>query len=178
VTDDAARAARRSFRAIFGKPGPMLSPSGRKSLWREPRWNAGRRARPQAEGGASRLTPWRVPHAACERAKDNASAGVLLPFLFRGRHFFLRHCRATGSGPKWPARLPGNPFGGKASPDLPIGLSEPLLSMDHRIKSGGDEVCLASSFDKTRTRKTRREKASSRRHCRLDPAIHAEVQHD
>ncbi len=26
----------------------------RKSLWREPWWNAGRRARPQAEGGASR----------------------------------------------------------------------------------------------------------------------------
>jgi len=25
--------------------------------------------------------------------------------LFASSFFFLRHCRATGSGPKWPARL-------------------------------------------------------------------------
>jgi len=34
---------------------PEAEPWGRKSLWREPWWNAGRRARPQAEGGASRF---------------------------------------------------------------------------------------------------------------------------
>ena len=34
---------------------PEVEPWGRKSLWREPWWNAGRRARPQAEGGASRF---------------------------------------------------------------------------------------------------------------------------
>ena len=61
---------------------PEAEPSGRKSRWREPRWNAGRRARPQAEGGASRLTPWRVPHAACVRESNPASAGVPLPFIF------------------------------------------------------------------------------------------------
>ena len=35
---------------------PGLRLRRRKSLWREPWWNAGRRARPQAEGGASRLS--------------------------------------------------------------------------------------------------------------------------
>jgi hypothetical protein len=43
----------------------MLSPRDESPVGENRKWNAGRRARPQAEGGASRLTPWRVPHAAC-----------------------------------------------------------------------------------------------------------------
>jgi len=82
VTEQAARAAMSApLRRLSGSLADA-EPSGRKSRWRKPRWNAGRRARPQAEGGASRLTPWRVPHAACVRAKHNASAGVSLPFIF------------------------------------------------------------------------------------------------
>src|SRR6204780_5573894 len=92
---ETARAARRSFRAAFGKPGPMLSLRDERPAGETRKWTAGRRARPQAEGGASPLSPWRVPHAACVRAEDNAFAGVPLPLFFRGRHcFFLRHCRA------------------------------------------------------------------------------------
>jgi hypothetical protein len=57
------------------------------------------------------------------------------PFICR---FFLRHCRAR----------PGNPCERKARSDLPIRLSEPQFSMDHRVKPRGDE-----EFCKTRALK-------------------------
>jgi hypothetical protein len=43
-----------------------------------------RQASAPASGGRRKPhSPWRVPHAACVRAKDNASAGVPLSlFLF------------------------------------------------------------------------------------------------
>ena len=91
--------------AAFREAWPEAEPSGRKSRWREPSWNAGRRARPQAEGGASRLTPWRVPHAACVRAPRQCVCRRSASFCFLLRSFLFRHCRTTGSGPKWPARL-------------------------------------------------------------------------
>ena len=51
----AARAAKpAAFRAAFGKPGPELSPRDESPAGKNRKWNAGRRARPQAEGGASR----------------------------------------------------------------------------------------------------------------------------
>jgi hypothetical protein len=131
------RAARRSFRIVFGKPGPTLNLRDESPVGENRKWNAGRRVRPQAEGGASRLTPWRVPHAACVRASNPCVCrrSALLIFC----RFFLRHCRAR----------PGNPCGRKARSDLPIRLSEPQFSMDHRVKPGGDE-----EFCKTRARKT------------------------
>ena len=135
------RAARRSFRIVFGKPGPTLNLRDESPVGENRKWNAGRRVRPQAEGGASRLTPWRVPHAACVRASNPCVCrrSALLIFC----RFFLRHCRAR----------PGNPCGRKARSDLPIRLSEPQFSMDHRVKPGGDE-----EFCKTRAqKKTRRE---------------------
>ena len=46
---------------------PELSLGDDDSLWREPWWNAGRRARPQAEGRRKPLSPWRDPRAACVR---------------------------------------------------------------------------------------------------------------
>jgi hypothetical protein len=116
----------------------MLSLRDESPAGENRKWNAGRRARPQAEGGASRLlrgasrTPLACGH------QDNASAGVPLSFFFICR-FFLRHCRAR----------PGNPCERKARSDLPIRLSEPQFSMDHRVKPGGDE-----EFCKTRARKT------------------------
>jgi hypothetical protein len=84
---------------------PDAEPAGRKSRRREPSWNAGRRARPQAEGGASRLTPWRVPHAACVQASTQCVCRRSASFCFLLRSFLFRHCRTTGSGPKWPARM-------------------------------------------------------------------------
>ena len=39
----------------LGKPGPMLSLRDESPAGENRKWNAGRRARPQAEGGASRL---------------------------------------------------------------------------------------------------------------------------
>jgi hypothetical protein len=68
----------------FREAWPDAEPSGRKSRWREPRWNAGRRARPQAEGGASRLTLWRVPHAACVRATDKCVCRRSASLFFAG----------------------------------------------------------------------------------------------
>ena len=50
------RAARRSFRIALGKPGPTLSLRDESPAGENRKWNAGRRARPQAEGGASRLS--------------------------------------------------------------------------------------------------------------------------
>src|SRR5271155_6152676 len=46
------------------KPGLKLSHWDDESLWREPWWNAGRRARPTAEGRRKPLSPWRAPRAA------------------------------------------------------------------------------------------------------------------
>jgi hypothetical protein len=46
----------RSSMPPFGKPGPKLSPRDESPLGENRKWNAGRRARPQAEGGASRLS--------------------------------------------------------------------------------------------------------------------------
>src|SRR5580704_9405845 len=74
------RAARRSFRIALGKPGPTLSPRDESPVGENRKWNAGRRARPQAEGGASRTlrgasrTPLACGH------QHNASAGVPLSF--------------------------------------------------------------------------------------------------
>jgi hypothetical protein len=45
----------RALRLCPRKPGLKLSLGDDDSLWREPWWNADRRARPQAEGGASRF---------------------------------------------------------------------------------------------------------------------------
>jgi hypothetical protein len=60
----------RSLMPPLGKPGPTLNLRDESPVGENRKWNAGRRARPQAEGGASRLTPWRVPHAACVRASN------------------------------------------------------------------------------------------------------------
>jgi len=46
----------------------------------EPRWNAGRRARPTADGRRKPPFPWRAPHPLV-RCLDYASAGVPLPFF-------------------------------------------------------------------------------------------------
>src|SRR5271155_2214834 len=61
------------------KPGPTLSLRDEDSLWREPWWNADRRARPQRRVGASRLFVARTAPAGADIS--NASAGVPLPFL-------------------------------------------------------------------------------------------------
>jgi len=65
----------------FGKPGPMLSP-GDESPFGENRGGtpAGERARKRRAAQAA--FPWCAPHAACVRARHNASAGVPLPFIF------------------------------------------------------------------------------------------------
>jgi hypothetical protein len=81
VTEQAARAARRSFRAIFGKPGPMLSlrdesPAG-ENRGGTP---AGERARKRRAAQAALLRGASRTPLACGH-KDNAFAGVPLPFL-------------------------------------------------------------------------------------------------
>ena len=60
---------------------PELRLRRRKSLWREPWWNAGRRARPQAEGGASRLSVARPARRLRAGVSTYASAGVPLPLF-------------------------------------------------------------------------------------------------
>ena len=89
MTEQAARAARRSFRAIFGKPGPMLSlrdesPAG-ENRGGTP---AGERARKRRAAQAAFLRgASRTPLA---RGQDTMRfAGVPLPLFFRGRHFLL-----------------------------------------------------------------------------------------
>ena len=80
----------RALRPSPRKPGPKLSLRDDDSLWREPWWNAGRRARPQAEGGASRLSvarPARRLHAGLGLLRLPA---FRFPFFFRP---FFRHCR-------------------------------------------------------------------------------------
>jgi len=80
----ATRAARRSFRAAIGKPGPTLSPRDESPVGENRWWNAGRRARPQAEGGASRsLLVARPARRLRAGIKTNASAGVPLSFYLR-----------------------------------------------------------------------------------------------
>ena len=57
MTEQAARAALSApFMPPLGKPGPMLSSGDESPLSETRQWNAGRRARPQAEGGASRFS--------------------------------------------------------------------------------------------------------------------------
>jgi hypothetical protein len=83
---ETARAARRSFRAVFGKPGPMLSP-GDESPFGENRGGtpAGERARKRRAAQAALLRGASRTPLACGH-HDNASAGVPLPFIFcRGR---------------------------------------------------------------------------------------------
>ena len=63
------------------KPGLKLSLGDESSLWREPWWNADRRARPQRRVGASRLFVARTAPAGADIS--NASVGVPLP-LFAG----------------------------------------------------------------------------------------------
>src|SRR5208282_6348689 len=69
------------------KPGLKLSLRDDDSLWREPWWNAGRRARPIAEGRRKPPYPWRAPHAACMRDLDycvcRRSASLFLFFVAR-----------------------------------------------------------------------------------------------
>jgi hypothetical protein len=129
------RAARRSFRIVLGKPGPKLSLRDESPAGENRKWNAGRRARPQAEGGASRLLRGASRTPLVCGQKTMRLPAFRSPFICR---FFLRHCRAR----------PGNPCGRKARSDLPIRLSEPQFSMDHRVKPGGDE-----EFCKTRALK-------------------------
>ena len=62
------------------KPGPDRT-KGRHTPWAEPWWNAGRRARPIAEGRRKPLLPWRDPRAVCVREVLPAFAGVPLPLF-------------------------------------------------------------------------------------------------
>ena len=136
MTEDGACGNVRSLMPPLGKPGPTLSLRDESPAGENRKWNAGRRARPQAEGGASRFLRGasRTPLACGHQDKCVCRRSALL-FICR---FFLRHCRAR----------PGNPCGRKARSDLPIRLSEPQFSMDHRVKPGGDE-----EFCKTRALK-------------------------
>jgi hypothetical protein len=61
---------------------PDAEPWGPTSPWREPQWNAGRRARPAG----------RAPHLASAEVGDIAPAGVLLP-LFAGSESKRIWCR-------------------------------------------------------------------------------------
>jgi len=63
------------------KPGPGRT-KGQHTPWQEPWWNAGRRARPIAEGRRKPPSPWRDPRAvsACG-TDDSATAGVPLSFI-------------------------------------------------------------------------------------------------
>jgi hypothetical protein len=120
---------------------PEAEPSGRKSCWRKPQVEC-RQASAPASGGR-RKPPYSVARPARRLRAGNTTMRLpafRYPFICR---FFLRHCRAR----------PGNPCERKARSDLPIRLSEPQFSMDHRVKPGGDE-----EFCKTRAqKKTRRE---------------------
>ena len=66
------------------KPRLKLSLGDHEFLWREPWWNAGRRARPQAEGGASRSFGAR-PHAACVRVMKHCVCRRSASFSCRKR---------------------------------------------------------------------------------------------
>jgi len=80
--------------AVFREAWPGAEPWGRESLWREPWWNADRRARPQAEGGASRPFRGATRTRWCGTSK-NASVGVPLPFSF------LRRVGRAKRNPPW-----------------------------------------------------------------------------
>ena len=71
--------------ALPTKPGPDRT-KGLHTPWAEPWWNAGRRARPRAEGRRKPPFPWRDPHAVCVREVSD----LRLP-AFRFPYFF-RHC--------------------------------------------------------------------------------------
>jgi hypothetical protein len=63
------------------KPGPGRALGMRYSLWQEPWWNADRQARPQAEGGASRLAVARAARRL--RADSNNLRLPAFRILFR-----------------------------------------------------------------------------------------------
>ena len=78
------------------KPGPDCALGTTNSLGQEPWWNAGRRARPTAEGGASRFFVARpAPAGAGGSTLRLPAFRFLISSSLRG---------ANGSGPKWPAR--------------------------------------------------------------------------
>ncbi len=107
------------------KPGPDRT-KGPHPPWEEPWWNAGRRARPTAEGRRKPPSPWRAPHplvrdfdyCVCRRSASLLSF-VLLYFVIAGLDPAIHAA----------ARLVLT-FRSALSPHF---------SMDHRVKPGGDE---------------------------------------
>jgi hypothetical protein len=89
----------------------------------EPWWNAGRRARPQAEGRRKPTFPWRDPHPLLVRGLTT----VHLP-AFRFLYFVLSYFVIAGLDPAIHAAMRLS-----AAPRMPP------VSMDHRVKPGGDE---------------------------------------
>jgi hypothetical protein len=80
------------------KPGLKLSLGDDDSLWQEPWWNAGRRARPTAEGRRKPPYPWRAVVPAGTASVTPASAGVPLPSFM---------CRKRVEKRFFPSSLPG-----------------------------------------------------------------------
>ena len=87
------------------KPGSDRT-KGLHSPWAEPWWNAGRRARPRAEGRRKPLLPWRDPRAvfACGRCYPRLPA-------FRFPYFFFRPRERKIAGLPEPDPAPCGPQG-------------------------------------------------------------------
>ncbi len=110
-----AGAPRRVSAPRRGKPGPTLSLWDEQSLGQEPRWNAGRRARPQTRcADCVRLSAW--PRAASSDAEvmEQRLSAFHFPFVFLSS---LRGAKA-----KFVARSPG------LSATKPGGQQETVLS--------------------------------------------------
>jgi hypothetical protein len=124
------------------KHGPGRALGMRYSPWQEPWWNAGRRARPTADGSAQAdLIRGATAPAGAGLTTVRLPAFRFLISFFRSLPF-LRHCRAR----------PGNPCGEDVETKPRTGCVQPHISMDHRVKPGGDEdmrCCLTMWIGKT-----------------------------
>jgi hypothetical protein len=101
---DRRRSDPRPLDGLPTKPGPDRT-KGPHTPWAEPRWNAGRRARPIAEGRRKPPSPWRVPHAVCVwvvlACVCRRSISLYLPEASRKE--LLRN--SSRSGPLWIGKL-------------------------------------------------------------------------
>ena len=119
-----AGAPRRVSAPRRGKPGPTLSLRDEQSLGQEPRWNAGRRARPQTRcADCVHLSAW--PRAASSDAEvtEQRLSAFHFPFVFLSS---LRGAKA-----KFVARSPGlsaTKPGGSKKPSCPSRISRSLSS--------------------------------------------------
>ena len=102
---DRRRSDPRPLDGLPTKPGPDRT-KGPHTPWEEPWWNAGRRARPIAEGAAQAAPSVARPARRMRAGLRPAFAGVPLPFICRKR--VAKSCSATArSGPLWIRWLAG-----------------------------------------------------------------------